>query len=88
MSSIRVKTKYYTEGVYGSTEEKTLYCVHNNTSDYVTYYDEDGEIILVVPDTIAYNILDAINKLYVPKQGNKLKFDVEYMNKDDIKKIL
>jgi hypothetical protein len=73
MSRIRVKTKYNTEGIYGSTEEKILYADHNNSSDYVTYYDEDDEIIMIVPDTIDNNLLDAINRLYMPYDNNKFK---------------
>lgn len=87
MSSIRVKTKYNTEGPYGTTEEHTIFANHNNSSDYVTYYDEDGTILLVVPDTIDNNILDAIIKLYVPHTTSnlevKLKDGIEVMTADD-----
>jgi hypothetical protein len=52
MSHVRIKTKYKEEGTYGSTEEHTIYADHNNCCDYVTFYDEKGEILLTVPDTI------------------------------------
>lgn len=88
MSSFKVKTTYNTEGIYGSTEEKTLYAVHNNSSDYVTFYDEDGEILLVVPDTVSNNILEAIIRLYQPyENGSVLKPDVEYLTEEDVEKI-
>ena len=51
MSHLRLKTKYYVEGTYGTTEERILYAHHNLTSDYVTYYDEDGDYLFTVPDS-------------------------------------
>jgi len=89
MSSVRVKTTYNTEGPHGTTEEHSIYANHNNSSDYVTYYDENGDIILVVPDTIDNNILDAIMKLYVPQTYKdnqvRLKDGIEHMTKEDRK---
>ncbi len=38
MSHIRVKTRVTLEGIYGSTEEVTMYADHNNSSDYTTIY--------------------------------------------------
>jgi len=45
MSSTYRKIKYVQEGIYGSTEHKTLYMKTNHSSDYTTFYDEDGDII-------------------------------------------
>ena len=45
MSSTYKKIKYEQEGSYGSTEKKTLYVHFNNTSDYITFKDEDGDTI-------------------------------------------
>lgn len=42
MSNIYRKIKYVVEANYGMTEERTLYVHHNNSIDYVTFYDEDG----------------------------------------------
>lgn len=64
MSRNYYKTKYNEEGDYGTINERTLYVSHNVSSDYVTFYDEDGSILLVVPDTLNNNILDAILRLY------------------------
>lgn len=77
MSSYTVKTTYNTEGDYGSTEKHTLYANHNNSSDYVTFFDEKGERILTVPDTLDNNILDAINRLYAPKEPIMIMSDDE-----------
>jgi len=90
MSHLRVKTKYNTEGSFGSTEEKTLYAHHNLSSDYVTFYDDDGDVIMVVPDTIDNNVLDAINRLYDPYEGNgrKLKQDINQMSSEEMKTII
>lgn len=90
MSHIRIKTKYLTEGNYGSIDENTLFCHHNNCSDYVSFYYEDGTHILTVPDTIDNNILEAINRLYNyynPNSENKLNEYIEFMAKEDISKI-
>lgn len=87
MSNSYLKTKYYTEGSYGSLDEETLYVSHNRSSDYVTFYDSNGNLILTVPDTIDNNILDAINRLYSPYLDNVLIDGVEIMNIDEIKKI-
>ena len=86
MSHYRLKTNYNTEGHYGSTENNTLYAHHNLTCDIVTFYDEDGEFIMAVPDTLDGNILEAINKLYAPFDNDKLVDGVEYMNEEDRKK--
>lgn len=90
MSHLRIKRKYNTEGSFGSTEEKTLYCHHNLSSDYVAFYDENGDIIMVVPDTIDNNILDAINELYDPFSSNipKYKEGIELMTIEEIKRII
>lgn len=45
MSSSYRKIKYVQEGYYGLTEEKTLYIQYNNTTDHVTFKDENGETI-------------------------------------------
>ncbi len=87
MSHVRLKTTYNEEGSYGSVDQYVLYAHHNNSSDYVTFYDEKGNVILVVPDTLDNNLLDAINRLYAPnKEGlhhNGLIDKVEYMDKND-----
>lgn len=67
MSHYIVKTTYKTEGAWGETEDNTLYALHNNTCDIVSYYDDNGRFIMAVPDTIDTNIVDAINLLYSPR---------------------
>ena len=47
MSHIRVKTKYYTMGAYGSVDEKVLYADLDNSCDIITYYDENGNVTQV-----------------------------------------
>jgi len=40
------KIEYETMGPYGSTDTRTLYVHYNNTSDYVTVYDDSGKVVL------------------------------------------
>jgi len=85
MSSELIKTKYKsTCDIYGSTEERTLYCKHNNSSNLVTFYDEDGSILFIVEDTMNNNLFDAITRLYLPHKG--IEDGVEVMTNDDRKK--
>jgi hypothetical protein len=87
MSHYRVKTKYNVEGSYGSTEKRELFCHHNLSCDYVTFYDEDGTFIMTIPDTMDNNLLDAINRLYAPFEPNhELADGVEHMDKEDKEK--
>ena len=90
MSHTRLKIKYNTEGSYGSIEERTLFAHHNHSCDYLTFYDEDGSIILTVPDSIENNILDAMNSLIRPwKSGSsdELCDGIEYLTVDEFKRI-
>jgi hypothetical protein len=72
MSHYRLKTTYQEEGDYGSRETKNVYAHHNLGVDYVTFYDDRGEVIMSIPSTIDNNLLDAINRLYSPFTGNFL----------------
>lgn len=88
MSHYKLKKKYNTEGAYASIEEKTLYAHHNLSCDVVLFYDEDGEFIMAVPDTIENNLLDAINKLYTPFDENgNLEDGIKLMSLEEIEKI-
>jgi hypothetical protein len=88
MSHYRLKTKYNEEGYCGSTEEHTLYAHHNLSCDVVTFYDEEGRVLISIGDTIDNNLLDAINRLYAPFGSDlKLSEGVEHMNQDEKKKI-
>ena len=88
MSHYRLKTTYQTQGCYGSTETHTLYANHNECADLVTFYDEDGEIMFTVEDTINNNLFDAIKRLFIPfkDNGQSLLPLVEQMDADDRKK--
>lgn len=81
MSHKRIKTTYNEEGAYGSVVEKTVYAHHNLTCDYVTFYDDKGNHILTVPDTMDNNILDAINKLY--SYNLDTTNTIEFMDEND-----
>lgn len=87
MSHYRCKTKYNTEGSYGSIEEQTLYAHHNLSCDIVSFYDEDGDCILSVDDTMGNNQLDAINRLYSPfaefKTGKLYEDGIEPMTPEE-----
>lgn len=87
MSHLKVKTNYNVEGSYGTVESHTVYADHNNSSDYVSFYDEDGTLLLTIPDTIDNNLLDAINRLYSPMLNGKLRSDIERMSIEDSNKI-
>lgn len=86
MSHIRIKTTYQEEGPYGTEETRTLYCHHNLSCDYVTFYDDRADVIMCVPDTIKNNLLDAINKLYTGS-GEVGKDGIEYMTPEEREKI-
>lgn len=88
MSHYKLKTKYNTDGAYGVNEEKTIYAHHNLCNDYVTFYDENGGFIMAIPDTIDNNILDAINRLYLPFKDINQNFvdGVEKMTEEDSNK--
>lgn len=79
MSSTYLKTKYNEEGAHGRTEEKILYVHHNNSVDIVTFYDENGQYLIHVEDTLDNNLLDAINRLFL----GKLEEGVELLTEED-----
>jgi hypothetical protein len=86
MSHTRVKTSYGVQGAYASTEAVNLYCHHNHSSDFVTFYWEDGEVVnMVFQEWESGNDLwDAINRLWFPfkgEWGKELKEGVEYYGK-------
>jgi len=93
MSSYIVKTKFVTQGVYGSEEERTLYAVHNNTCDIISFYDDTGDYLFSVEDTETNNLFDAIERLYMPFNNTKydierkLKEGVEYVTKQEFNKL-
>ncbi len=88
MSHDRIKTTYQTQGAYGITKTHTLYARHNHCSDLVSFFYEDGELILTVEDTMQNNLFDAIERLYMPYVGEDFKLDpmVEQMDAEDRKK--
>lgn len=63
MSSVRRKIKYYEEGEYGQTIERTVYCVMNNSCDITTFYDENGEYIFSYCDTVDGNLFNKMNEI-------------------------
>ena len=83
MSHTRVKTTYSVQGAYASTEVVNLYCHHNHSSDFTTFYWEDGEVVnMVFQEWESGNDLwDAMNRLWFPfkgEWGKELKDNVEY----------
>lgn len=87
MSKTRVKTKYSTEGPYGSTETQELYCIHNHSNDYTIFYNENGQIQDMVFGEWETNndLWDAMNRLWYPFKGewgkSELKDGVEFFVK-------
>lgn len=85
MSHTRVKTTYGAEGPYGSTETLELYCHHNHSSDYVTFYDYSGDIqsMCFGEWETGNDLWDAMERLWFPfknKWNGELKDGVEYYN--------
>lgn len=80
MSHYRVKTNYQTEGPYGTEETKTLHAHHNLTADIVTFYDDDGSVLFMFPDTIKNNIFEAMKRLmeYHKPGTSQLSDGIEY----------
>ena len=83
MSKTRVKTTYESEGAYGSTETHELYCLHNHSSDYVTFYDENGEVesMFFGQWSTGNDLWDAMQRLWFPFKDEwhgELKDGVEY----------
>ena len=86
MSHTRVKTTYSVQGIYASTETKTLYCHHNHSSDYTVFYDEDGSVTQMSFGEWekGNNLWDAMERLWFPfkdKWYGELKDGVEYYYK-------
>lgn len=90
MSHLRVKREYNEEGTYGSVDKFTLYCHHNLSCDYTTFYDHNGNVIFSFPDTMDNNIFDAMIDLARPYKGdvrnNTLGNGISHMDLDDMKK--
>lgn len=82
MSSVRRKVKYYTQGNYGSTEERWLYSVHNNSSDFVTFYDHNGEYLFCFDEWSPKDMGQAIIESLTEWNDEK----VIHMDKEDWKK--
>lgn len=83
MSHTRVKTTYNVEGAYASTETAELYCHHNHSSDYVTFYDKNGNVqdMCFASWVTGNDLWDAMNRLWFPfkdKWNGELKDNVEY----------
>ena len=93
MSHTRVKTTYSVEGIYASTETKTLYCHHNHSSDYTTFFDDENEtdttIMCFGEWETGNDLWDAMNRLWFPYKGDwgcsELKDGVEFYQKPNIK---
>jgi len=68
MSHTKVKTTYEAEGAYASTEVRILYCHHNHSCDYVTFYDEWGNVqsMCFGSWSSGNDLWDAMNRLWFP----------------------
>ncbi len=65
MSHHRIKTTYKEiVDPWGTVEEKTVYADFNNSCDIVSFYDNSGNHILSVDDTLNNNLFEAMIKLY------------------------
>lgn len=82
MGHTRVKTTYSVQGVFASTEVVELYCHHNHSSDFTTFYWDDGTAVNMVFQSweSGNDLWDAMNRLWFPfkeKWGGELKDNVE-----------
>lgn len=74
MSKTRVKTTYEVfSDPYGTTETRTLYCVHNNSCDITTFYEEDGSVADMIFEecVTGHDKWDAVLKLMAPFKDPK-----------------
>jgi hypothetical protein len=85
MSHLYTKIQYCQEGSFGSFDEHTLYCHHNDCCDIVTFYRENGEPIFSFEDTLAGNIFDKMVEIihdWNPEKNQNVKLQtIEEMNK-------
>lgn len=82
MSKDRFKTTYSQEYMMGSTEKVNLYCEHNHSTDFTTFYNDSGRIqTMCFQDWESGNDLwDAMQRLWMPfkdKWFGELKEGVE-----------
>jgi hypothetical protein len=84
MSQERDKIKYKEEGEYGSTKERTLYCIRDGVSDYTSFYYENGELIFSFPDTLDDNLF---NKMVEMINNWKDNPNIVKMTQEDRNKI-
>jgi hypothetical protein len=82
MSHTRVKTTYSVQGAFASTEVVELYCHHNHSSDFTTFYWDDGTTVNMVFEKweSGNDLWDAVNRLWFPfkeEWGGELKDNVE-----------
>jgi hypothetical protein len=83
MSQERDKIKYKEEGAYGSTNERTLYCIRDGVSDYTNFYYDDGELIFSFPDTLNDNIFEKMFEMIKNWRNNP---NIEKMTLKEYKK--
>lgn len=86
MSHVRLKTKYKTEGAFGTEEEFWVYADLDASCDCIDFYDYDGTYLLTIADTINGNLLDSINKLVKSFNNDSLQEGVEITQNDEVKK--
>jgi len=92
MSHTKVKTQYATQAEFGSTEYIMLYCHHNHSTDFTTFYDADGhhQMMLFNEWETGNDLYDAMERLWYPfvkDWGKKLKDKVEFWTAEDNKLI-
>jgi len=88
MSHTRVMTTYSTEGAYASTETHKLFCDHNHSNDTTTFYDENGDTMIMCFGEweTGNDLWDAMERLWFPyknKWGGELKDGVKNYVKGD-----
>jgi hypothetical protein len=83
MSKTCQKIKYKEEGAFGSTEERTLFCIADGVSDYTSFYDDKGNYIFSFPDTLSDNIFEKMAEIINNWKDNP---NIETMTTEEYKK--
>lgn len=84
MSHIRIKTTFkQPSDAWGSSEEITMYCHHNLSTDFVTFHYEDGSLVEMSfqdwsPGNDKWDAVERLNFPFKDEWNSELKEGVEY----------
>ena len=67
------KIEYCVEGAYGSTEKRWLYIKSSRTTDCVTVYDDNKEVLFTFTEWDDFNMGDALKTAFTNWNDEKMK---------------